>query len=49
MLPGGGFYRAVGDLFGFLCLLSLVALLAWRGGGPTARRSARSDEERTDT
>ncbi len=28
MLPGGGVYRSVGDLFGFLCLLALVALLA---------------------
>jgi apolipoprotein N-acyltransferase len=35
MLPGGGLYRTVGDLFGFLCLLSLVALLAWRGRGPS--------------
>ncbi len=42
MLPGGGLYRTVGDLFGFLCLLSLVALLAWRGGGPAATRSAAS-------
>jgi apolipoprotein N-acyltransferase len=58
MLPGGGLYRTVGDLFGFLCLLSLVALLAWRGGGPVAPRSASrdtapgaatSDEEKTDT
>jgi apolipoprotein N-acyltransferase len=61
MLPGGGLYRTVGDLFGFLSLLSLVALLAWRGGGPAAAGSAAdagataatsaatSDEERTDT
>jgi len=59
MLPGGGLYRTVGDLFGFLCLLSLVALLAWRGGGPAATSSAASaaaksdaamsDEGRTDT
>ena len=54
MLPGGGLYRTVGDLFGFLCLLSLVALLAWRGGGPAAAPSAgvddaTSDGERTDT
>jgi apolipoprotein N-acyltransferase len=61
MLPGGGLYRTVGDLFGFLCLLSLVALLAWRGGGQAAARSAAdvgaaaatseamSDGERTDT
>ena len=28
MLPGGGLYRHVGDLFGFLCLVALVALLA---------------------
>jgi apolipoprotein N-acyltransferase len=59
MLPGGGLYRTVGDLFGFLCLLSLVALLAWRGGGPAATSlaasaaaksdAAMSDEGRTDT
>jgi apolipoprotein N-acyltransferase len=28
MLPGGGLYRTVGDLFGFLCLLGLAVLLA---------------------
>jgi len=54
MLPGGGLYRTVGDLFGFVCLLSLVALLAWRGGRPAVPRSAAgaaatSDEEKTDT
>ncbi len=61
MLPGGGLYRTVGDLFGFLCLLSLVALLAWRGRGQVAARSAAdvgaaaatseatSGGERTDT
>ncbi len=55
MLPGGGLYRTVGDLFGFLCLLSLVALLAWRGGGARLGRSAADDgsptgdEGRTDT
>jgi apolipoprotein N-acyltransferase len=27
MLPGGGLYRQVGDLFGFGCLLGVVALL----------------------
>jgi apolipoprotein N-acyltransferase len=27
MLPGGGLYRVVGDLFGILCLAALVALL----------------------
>ena len=43
MLPGGGLYRTVGDLFGFLSLLSLVALLAWKGGGPAAARSATSE------
>ena len=26
MLEGGGLYRHVGDLFGFLCLLALAAL-----------------------
>ncbi|HEY6476015.1 MAG TPA: apolipoprotein N-acyltransferase [Polyangia bacterium] len=30
MLPGGGLYRSVGDLFGFLCLIGLAALLARR-------------------
>ncbi len=28
MLPGGGLYRTLGDLFGFLCLIGLGALLA---------------------
>jgi apolipoprotein N-acyltransferase len=27
MLPGGGFYRHVGDLFGIACLGALVVLL----------------------
>jgi apolipoprotein N-acyltransferase len=27
MLPGGGLYRTVGDLFGFLCLIGLAALI----------------------
>ncbi|HVZ73234.1 MAG TPA: apolipoprotein N-acyltransferase [Polyangia bacterium] len=27
MLPGGGLYRHIGDLFGFACALALVALL----------------------
>jgi apolipoprotein N-acyltransferase len=59
MLPGGGLYRAVGDLFGFLCLLSLVALLAWAPGAAaraatahtaaTQDDAATSDEGRTDT
>ncbi len=31
LLEGGGFYRVIGDLFGFLCLALLVVLL-WRGG-----------------
>ena len=47
MLPGGGLYRPVGDLFGFLCLLSLVVLLA----RSTRRRrdTATGAAERTDT
>jgi apolipoprotein N-acyltransferase len=57
MLSGGGLYRTVGDLFGFLCLLSLVALLAWGGGRTAAAGSAArgasdaatSDAEKTDT
>ncbi len=31
MLPGGGLYRTVGDLFGLLCLATLVALLFGAG------------------
>ena len=31
LLDGGGLYRVVGDLFGFLCLASLAALLLMRG------------------
>jgi len=27
MLPGGGLYRHVGDLFGFACLGALVVVL----------------------
>ena len=27
MLPGGGFYRTVGDLFGFACVAALAFLL----------------------
>jgi apolipoprotein N-acyltransferase len=30
MLPGGGLYRHVGDLFGWLCLAALVAGLLRR-------------------
>ena len=48
MLPGGGLYKTVGDLFGFLCLLSLVALLAWRSGGPAPKRSAAGDAAMRD-
>ncbi len=36
MLPGGGLYRTVGDLFGFLCLLTLVGLLARPGRTATS-------------
>jgi len=54
MLPGGGLYRTVGDLFGFLSLLSLVALLASRGPGAArtavaTSAAATSDGEKTDT
>jgi apolipoprotein N-acyltransferase len=49
MLPGGGLYRKVGDLFGFLCLLSLVALLAWRGGGAASSGAPTTGAEKTDT
>jgi apolipoprotein N-acyltransferase len=34
MLDGGGLYRRVGDLFGFGCLLALVALAARRSRDP---------------
>jgi apolipoprotein N-acyltransferase len=47
MLPGGGLYRTVGDLFGFLCLLSLVVLLAWPPGAKTDEATGAA--ERTDT
>ena len=30
MLPGGGLYRHIGDLFGFLSLTALAALILWR-------------------
>jgi apolipoprotein N-acyltransferase len=30
MLPGGGLYRHIGDLFGFLSLAALAALILWR-------------------
>jgi hypothetical protein len=30
MLPGGGLYRRVGDLFAFGCLLVLVAIASRR-------------------
>jgi hypothetical protein len=31
MLPGGGLYRHVGDLFGFFSLAALIYFLARRG------------------
>jgi apolipoprotein N-acyltransferase len=37
MLPGGGLYRHVGDLFGFACLLGLLALV-WRRSPPIISR-----------
>ena len=39
LLDGGGLYRYVGDLFGFLCLAALVVLL-WRAA-PRRRRGPR--------
>jgi apolipoprotein N-acyltransferase len=39
MLPGGGLYRTLGDLFGFLCLAALVALLVRKGGRASGRAS----------
>ena len=41
MLPGGGLYRTIGDLFGFLCLAAVIALLA----RTRARRGAQSRNE----
>jgi apolipoprotein N-acyltransferase len=35
LLPGGGLYRHIGDLFGFLCLAALVLVLV-RGSGRRA-------------
>jgi apolipoprotein N-acyltransferase len=35
MLPGGGLYQAVGDLFGFLCVAALTALWFRGGAGRT--------------
>jgi len=49
MLPGGGLYRYISDLFGFLCLTGLGALIFWRrprtsavsrGGGKKTRRES---------
>ena len=37
MLPGGGLYRHVGDLFGFLCFAALVLVLV-RGNGARSGR-----------
>ena len=37
MLPGGGLYRHVGDLFGFVSVAALIYFLARRGSG---KRSA---------
>jgi hypothetical protein len=33
MLPGGGLYRHVGDLFGFAVVLALTYFLVRRGSG----------------
>jgi apolipoprotein N-acyltransferase len=38
MLPGGGLYRHVGDLFGFLCLAALVFVLVRGNGARSPRR-----------
>jgi apolipoprotein N-acyltransferase len=39
MLPGGGLYRHIGDLFGFLCLTGLAALTLWRQPQSSAANS----------
>ena len=36
MLPGGGLYRHVGDLFGFACLAALVVILVRSAPAQTA-------------
>jgi len=47
MLPGGGLYRHIGDLFGFLCLTGLAALILWRRPqSSTAGRGARKKSRR---
>jgi apolipoprotein N-acyltransferase len=38
MLPGGGLYRHIGDLFGIACLGALVVFL-FRSRRPRSRRS----------
>jgi len=47
LLDGGGLYRYVGDLFGFLCLASLVVLL-WRArpAAPEAPAPARAQRRK---
>jgi apolipoprotein N-acyltransferase len=47
LLDGGGLYRYVGDLFGFLCLAALVILL-WRAGpaAPAAPPPARAQRRK---
>ena len=48
MFPGGGLYRHIGDLFGFLCLAALGALILWcrprrrrgTGRGKKSRRAS---------
>ncbi|HVY37216.1 MAG TPA: apolipoprotein N-acyltransferase [Polyangia bacterium] len=45
MLPGGGVYRVVGDLFGWTCLAVLGFLLVV----PSARKRVRGDAGRTDS
>jgi apolipoprotein N-acyltransferase len=42
MLPGGGLYRTLGDLFGYLCLLALGVLLA----RPVQDRRSRAGQDR---
>jgi apolipoprotein N-acyltransferase len=40
MLPGGGLYRHVGDLFGFVSVAALIYFLARRGSGKRSRSTA---------
>ena len=46
MLPGGGLYRHIGDLFGLLSLTGLAALILWRGPRSSAAGSGTRKKSR---